>query len=179
MRVKPDKYFEFLSDMVDGENHQLLLKKLHSTEFYSIVPNDDNRGEDGKRLRDIFYDEMRLRANTASFFVPDGPCTVLEVLIGIAIRMESQLMDNPRTMQMPECFWILIDNLEISHCNDSEYFNQYGGEVIDEAIEIFLSRRYERNGSGGLFPLKSHRQDQRDVEIWYQMMSWLMENFEF
>ena len=43
MKARPDRYFEFLSDMVEEQNHQLLLKKLHSIEFYSILKNDDNR----------------------------------------------------------------------------------------------------------------------------------------
>lgn len=179
MTTQPDRYFEFLSDMVGERDHQLLLSKLHSINFYSIVANDDNRGEDGKRLRDIFLDEMEGRPNAASFSVPKGPCTVLELLIGIAIRMENELMGNPRATTMPDYFWMLIKNLDLYRCNDSDYFRRFDGEVIDEVIEIFLSRRYERDGTGGLFPLRSRRQDQRAIEIWYQMMVWLMENFEF
>ena len=33
------------------------------------------------------------------------------------------------------------------------------------------------NGTGGLFPLKRPRVNQRRVEVWYQMSEYLMENY--
>lgn len=177
MRTQPDRYFDFLSEMVEECNHQFLLKKLHSIEFYSTVPNDDNRGEDGKRLRDIFEDREGI---AVSSFIPDGPCTVLEMLIGVAIRMENEINGNRQEKKMPECFWILLNNLELSYFTDAEYkHNPDNDEIITEIIDILLSRDYERNGVGGLFPLRSYQRDQREIEIWYQMMAWLQENFIF
>jgi hypothetical protein len=40
-----------------------------------------------------------------------------------------------------------------------------------------LNRRlYTTSGYGGLFPLEEPKEDQRKVEIWYQMMAYLGEN---
>jgi hypothetical protein len=38
-----------------------------------------------------------------------------------------------------------------------------------------MDRRYERNGQGGLFPLRKPAMDQRDVEIWYQANAYMIE----
>jgi hypothetical protein len=52
-------------------------------------------------------------------------------------------------------------------------------DILD-CIDRFLSRKYDYNGVGGIFPLrKGASEDQRNVEIWYQMQSYLMENYEF
>ena len=40
-----------------------------------------------------------------------------------------------------------------------------------------VERRYKRSGEGGLFPLKNAAKDQRKVEIWYQLSSYLLENY--
>jgi hypothetical protein len=34
------------------------------------------------------------------------------------------------------------------------------------------------NGTGGLFPLKMPKVNQRRVEIWYQMSAFIEENFD-
>lgn len=166
-----DKYFNFLSDLVKGTKYRILLKRLYYIDFYSIIPNDNNRAEDGKKLRDIFED----REGITPSFSPEKTCTVLELLIGIAYRMEDALFGNHFEKSMSECFWILIDNIGLSEANDRNYCQ----EAVDGIIQMFIDRTYDRNGVGGIFPMNESPQDQRKVEIWYQMNSWLMANYEF
>ena len=55
-----NRYFEFLCSIVDEDGsreYDKLLSELHGIDFYSLIPNDDNRGEDGKQLRERFEDE--------------------------------------------------------------------------------------------------------------------------
>ena len=84
-----NRYLDFLCDVVGrAYEYDKLLAHLHGIEFYSLVPNDDNRGVDGEQMRTIFLDEVGPQGSTS---LPNGPCTVLEMLIGVAQRLEFEL----------------------------------------------------------------------------------------
>lgn len=169
-------YFHFLEDiaMGDDRDYTLLLEDMHSIDFYSLVPNDDNREEDGKQLRKRF---LKSGANKPLSLCSDDPCSVLEMLIGLAFRIENDLCDSPSEKSVKECFWILISNLGLTWCDNYSYHEEGGKEDILHKIQILLDRKYHRTGKGGLFPLKHSTKDQRQVEIWYQMAEYLLENY--
>lgn len=170
-----NKYFSFLCDLVDTDGlgaYDRLLSELHGIQFYPLVPNDDNRAEDGKQLRRKFIDEEGQHALSQCEI---GECTVLEMLIALAHRLEFESMDSRWEKTPDQWFWILLDNLGIA-----EYNNEIPAtDEIHFKVNIFLSRDYKRNGSGGLFPLKKSQKDQRRVEIWYQMSAYILENYPF
>jgi len=174
-----DKYFEFLCGLIGhkSENYTMLLRHLHKIEFYGLIPNDDNRGEDGKRLRDTY---MEKRGHIGSSFLPDlGACTVLEMLIALAPRMEMELADNPKAMSAEECFWMFMNNLQWTEFDDARYIDSALDGTVYDKVQILLDRTYDALGNGGIFPLKCSNKDQRTVEIWYQMMEYLLDNFVF
>ena len=72
-------------------------------------------------------------------------------------------------------FWKLVENLELKQYTDNIYEISIEEEV-DEVLDRLINRTYERDGSGGLFPLRQDPRDQRKVEILYQMSSYLLEN---
>lgn len=171
-----DRYFNFLCDFVGNRAHEFnrLLSELHAMEFYTLIPNDDNRAEDGKELRTRFMDKEGLQhALSFSFLEPFDPCSVLEMLIGLSLRLEFETMSSRWEKTPEEWFWILIDNLGLSWCNDSIFDKE---EVVMK-IQTFLDRHYKHDGNGGLFPLKNPRKDQRRIEIWYQMSAYILENY--
>lgn len=169
-----DEYFEWLTFLVDlNRDSMLLAKALHEIEFYSIIANDDNRAEDGKMLRNIFKDET-LFDDYSSL---DGPCSVLEMLVGLSIRMESILEDPEEEDRTPAWFWLMLTNLGLNHLTDDNYKRLNGDLKVRKVIEDLLGRDYSRSGKGGLFPLKDAKKDQRKVEIWYQLSSYLIENY--
>jgi len=174
--MEESRYFDFLCAIV-GRSHEysILLDELHGIEFYSLIPNDDNRCEDGKHLRQLFIDEV---GPTGSSSLPHNHCTVLEMLIGLSFRLEFETAQSRWEKKPSEWFWILIDNLGISEW-DNECFDEHRDEwsVLDEQVGRMLARDYEANGNGGLFPLKETKRDQRRVEIWYQMSEYIMENY--
>jgi hypothetical protein len=45
--------------------------------------------------------------------------------------------------------------------------------VIEDILDIFVERKYDPNGYGGLFPLRCPKHDQREIEIWYQFNEYL------
>lgn len=171
-----NRYLDFLCNLVGGkEDHILLLQHLHGVEFYSLVPNDDNRGVDGEQLRVRFEDEVGPQGSSS---LPNGPCTVLEMLIGLAYRLEFELLGGSFERPMKDWFWVLIDNLGLIRYDNNTYERAGSASQIDEVLVRMLDRRYNWDGTGGLFPLsRAAQKDQRRVEIWYQMSAWVIHNY--
>ena len=170
-----NEYLDFLCNVVGrAYEYDKLLRHLHGIEFYSLVPNDDNRGVDGEQLRTIFIDEVGPQGSTS---LPTGPCTVLEMLIGVSYRLEFELLGGRFERPASDWFWVLIDNLELEWCDTVLYSRLDSVREVDERVKNLLERNYGTDGHGGLFPLKRATKDQRRIEIWYQMSSWLLENY--
>ena len=149
------------------------MNRLHRKEFYWTISNDDNRAEDGRKLRTRFCAET----GYADMDFLYGPCSVLEMIIGLSIRIENDIVwDYEKPDRTRDWFWMMIDNLGFGDCRDALYDADMD-EYVSYRIDILLDRRYERNGQGGLFPLNDPlEKDQRDVEIWDQMAEFLCEN---
>jgi len=178
---KKNRYLDFLKKIVGREEqYGLLIDRLYEIEFYSVLPMDNNRLMDGRVLRDEYL--MNERSLHGASHLPDFPCTVLEMMIGVARRLEFEVYGGPFDRPIGEWFWELVKNLELEWC-DNESIEYDGYNLIDFAINQLVSREYKANGGGGLFPLRRkvpHGEgagDQKRVEIWYQMNSWIMENF--
>jgi hypothetical protein len=169
-----DEYFEWMVDLVCGKRYaksisfRKLLAKLHSTEFIYLIPNDENRAKDGEYLRYRFV--MDHDCEDQLEYLDEEPCSVLEMMLALAIRMEENIMDDPsvgdRTGQW---FWGMIVNLGLGSMSDNRYDPRY----VDNALTAFLNRDYEPDGKGGLFTVTA-RDDLREVEIWYQM-NWYLD----
>jgi len=177
-----NRYLKFLCNVVGGTyEYSQLLDELHGIEFYSLIPNDDNRGEDGKQLRQHFLDEV---GPTGAPSLPRGGCTVLEMLIGLSFRLEFETAQSRWEKTPAEWFWVLIDNLglELPHNSVTKTVTEVSQnrEKVSqnrEKVSHMLERSYEFDGHGGLFPLKNPNKDQRRVEIWYQMSAYVLENY--
>ena len=166
-----DEYFEWMYDLVGGLNgskvtsYRKLLMTLHATQFVYSIRMDENRAEDGVDLRRRFsalYSDML-----------DGPCSVLEMMIALAIRCEESIMDDAsmgdRTGQW---FWGMINNLGLGGMTDANYDRDY----VEGCITRFLNRDYQPDGRGGLFRVRNCDVDLRKVEIWYQLC-WYLDGF--
>lgn len=172
-------YFHWLCEMVHVEqedrSYWLVAKDLHHKIFYAIIERDENRALDGLELRDQFLEsEWRGRRDEI-----EGECTVLEMLVALAQRMdfETTEIDDERD-RTAYWFWVMIDNLGLMDFDDDSYVELDGQSYVDEIIDEFVAREYEYDGVGGIFPLKHAGRDQRKVEIWYQMSSYLYEHEE-
>lgn len=131
-------------------------------EYIPTIPNDKNRYQDGVDLRASYVRNSRARS-----LPPIGKCTMLEFLIGLAIRLNEADYDPEMPNRAGPWFWALIDNLGIIEANRPR---------IEEAFTKINTRNYSSDGYGGLFPLRNPKEDQRKVEVWYQMQAYLMEN---
>ena len=130
--------------------------------YVPTIPNDQNRFQDGINLRQEYGKE------TGQGLPPAGPCRILEFLIGLAIRLNAADYDPTMPDRVGPWFWALMDNLGIIEADDL---------WIADSFERLNTRDISFDGHGGLFPLLRPKEDQRNVEVWYQMQAYLMENF--
>jgi len=176
-RIKLNKeYFEWMYQLVckDGYSKRLsyrkLLAHLHDVEFTYILEMDGNRAEDGIDLRYRFGYECQYNNHTIETYLDNRPCSVLEMLTALAIRCEEHIMDDPDIGNRTGLwFWNMISNLGLSSLDDVRFDSGY----LNRVINLFLNRKYKRNGEGGLFTVKNCKHDLRTVEIWYQMCWYL------
>ena len=166
-------YFKWLYSQVGDldvvnpyATHWRLLKILYTREFIFIVPRDANRAHDGRDLRQEFIDKEGL------YDVDEGwlrlPCSVLELLIGLSRHIAFEAEGKPRGW-----FWTLMENINLFQYNDRRRFSE---GTIQDILDRVICRTYDYSGEGGLFPLKEAERDQRDVELWYQMAAYVLEN---
>lgn len=171
-----NEYFEWLYNYVcKGRSHDKvsyvkLLDLLHQIEFTWLIPNDMNRARDGVDLR---YRFAMFKDNEFVMDILDGPCSVLEMMVAIAIRCEESIMDDTRYGDRTgQWFWNMMSNLGIGLMTD----DRFDSEFVEKTICDFLNREYEPDGKGGLFYIQNCEDDLRNVEIWAQLC-WYLDNF--
>ena len=143
------------------------MKQLYVKEFVWLIANDDNRAEDGKELRYEFINEQGIDEVDQAWL--DLGCSVLEMMIALARRAAFESDD-----EVVEWFWRFIFNLGLNNHTDIAYTSKTEREV-DNVLDTVIFRTYDADGLGGLFPLTHPRQDQRKVELWYQLAAYLSE----
>ena len=162
-RRRKEAYFNALYSTVvvnKAYSYRKVLKLLHEREFEYEIYMDKNRYADGESYRDrLGYSDVK-----------DG-CSVLEMMVALAVRIEEDIMDDPRYgNRIPQWFWHMMKNLGLSQFNDEEYDE----EACNDIIDTFLDREYDYDGKGGLFRCRKAKADLRDYQIWIQA-SWYLD----
>ena len=167
-------YFEWLYSQISSvkrknpsHTYWKLFKILYTKEFVWIVPNDDNRVEDGKDLRYVFLGENNLNFRTIDQEWLNMGCSFLELLI-ILSKITAFLMSTDHE----EWFWDILENIDLRQYNDRAYIPR---NEVEDKLDKVIWRTYKPNGHGGLFPLKQAQRDQREVELWYQLNAYVGE----
>lgn len=170
-----DDYFEYLYELIDAKrfsrhvSYRKLLMRLHDIEFTWFVPYDDNRADDGIQLRRRF---ALFREDVSLSNYISGPCSVLEMMVALAVRCEEWIMDDAQKgNRTGQWFWGMVHNLGLSPMTDSNFDRDY----VDDVITRLLNREYAPDGEGGLFRVKHCERDMRTVEIWWQL-SWYLDS---
>ena len=169
------EYFEWLYDLVSKgryareNSYHKLLAYLHSVEFTYTILKDSNRAEDGIDLRYRFAYYHESPATVESMLV--GPCSILEMMVALAIRIEETMDDPSVGDRTGQWFWKMIVNLGLG----SMYDRRFDEEYVEQTIDIFLNRDYDPDGRGGLFRVRNCEYDMRNEEIWNQA-SWFLDS---
>lgn len=170
-----NEYFEWLYRLVCGDrysnaiSYKKLLAYLHRTEFTYLLSKDKNRAADGVDLRYRFSKE-RYHGHVPSCL--DEPCSILEMMVALAIRCEETIMDDPKIGdRTSQWFWGMVTNMGLGYMSD----NRFDEHVAKEIIDRFLNRDYSQNGRGGLFTVRNCEYDLTNIEIWTQML-WFLDS---
>lgn len=174
-----DNYFSWLYETMCGGRNLIdtyydLFRALYNTDFKSFIEMDTNREEDGKELRYRFINSTSEYSRIYSIdeieYALDKPCSVLEMMVALAIRIEENIMSDPsygnRTQQW---FWNMIANLGLHGMQDGAF--DY--EIFKRIMTIFIERRYTYDGKGSLFYVRNCPEDMRNLEIWNQVHIYL------
>lgn len=169
-------YFSWLLDIVmyqemkrSGRNYNRLLRTMRDKQFIWTVDNDVNRAQDGKYLRYTFKEETGFTDEIK------GACNFLEMCIGLAVRMNDVIFEPDPSYRPARWFWMMMENCGLDKFTDEEF----DPLVVNKIMDRVMLRRYSKTGKGGFFPLKYPKKDQTEVEIWYQMQQYVMENFDY
>lgn len=168
-----EQYFTWLYDMMcknrfsEDISYKKLFEQLHNRKFIWSIKNDENRAKDGIDLRYrfsmLYFDDEDVE-NVIKML--HGPCSVLEMMCGLAIRCEENLMDDTRYGdRTAQWFWNMVTSMGIQ----TEKDNNYDSEKVAEAIDNVLFRTYRPNGVGGLFVIPGCKDDLTKIELWTQM----------
>lgn len=167
MTTQPERdyYIWLISQIaIPRNNHNTyddLFTRMHDTEFVWIVPNDDNRLQDGEDLREEFLNGARGK-------ITSQPVSLLEVLIALSRRTASNAGGRPEVWA-----WKLIKNLRLNKASDPLVGQK--AEHVEDILEALIWRTYERHGRGSFFPLKKFIGDATKLEIWDQMQTYVNE----
>lgn len=153
---------EFEARLHDSET---MLRGLFDEPFIDWIPNDDNRAAEGHGLRDKYIDETGNELSKELYF---SNCSLLEMLVALAQRFAWEIVGIDESLEelVPSCFWVMIDNLELNPHSENH-----------KKLAVLNKREYSYTGRGGLFPLVNTKEDQRNVEIWYQMQEYIQEKY--
>lgn len=171
--MNDNEYFDWLVDQIGGQRRfRLLLSYLYDKNFIwtYAIPTDANRAKDGQYLRSTYVNETH---DYMSFADAKRPCSVLEMLVALALRIERDITGEPGNDHPERWFWEMLRNLGVYHMTDSR-FNE---AEADKAVDRWMERRINADGGGGLFPLAKPSKDQRLTPIWDQMNEYLNEQY--
>lgn len=163
-----DDYFDWLYFQVtDKGGYRKLLSMLHNMTFRYSVDYDENRAADGVNLRWYYVDD----GGNDEILRWKNECTVLEMLVAIAMQMEVTMQDPDMDYSMRHWFWMFMENLDLIDMTDDKYDKTY----IYGRVSMFMDRTYEPDGNGNIFYIPNVKEDLREIEIWWQMC-WYMDS---
>lgn len=171
-----DLYLEWLYENFIGSitnknpnsTYWKLAHQLYTMPFTHHIRDDKNRAEDGKSLQDSFFEARNIQDVEINWQWREA--SVLEVLIGLAVRAAFETGEEPGNW-----FWKFLRHLDLHSYNDRVY-SRIVEEEVDAIVRRWLDREYDKNGVGGIFPLKNARQDQTQINLWYQLQAYLLES---
>lgn len=172
-----DDYFIWLCDLVnaDMDVYSEILYQLHDTDFIWALELDESRAKDGLELRKEYYDIC----HDDWVMLMDKGCSVLEMLIALARRMDDMLVSDDVGRRVPLWFWEMFDNLGLKRYTNTFLWLGREDDLYDIQLilHIWMTRDFEPDGSQSIFPLKNPTHDQRTRTLIYQMNDYVFENY--
>lgn len=157
------------------EDYRPLLKVLYNIPFHCELSEDENRLADGIEIRKVWLEEYFPDPDLDIYW---GPANILEVLLGVARRIEFQIYgrDGYLEWDLARIFWDLIENLGILG-----YFGPLNPEEIEEIEQIswdFMTKKRHKNAlCCNIFHFASKKRQYWRMSIWDQMGLYIAEKW--
>lgn len=162
-------YAEWIQMLVDRDHeYTAVMELLYRTEFTWVLDKDENRATDGCVLRARYAE---ISGEEWLDWYEDWPCSVLEMLVALAYKIDDQMYE-PTTGHVPErWFWVMMENLGLTRYPDLVFYEDptNSEEYVLARIQIFMDRK----PGPSLFPGVD-----KNAEIWQQMNQWIMQTFK-
>lgn len=177
MSIEWKEYEEWILKLLGfrKKNMTKLMDWLHTHPFVWLesMPMDHNRNNDGLNLREDYEDINGILVLDEECMLNDCQCSILEMLAGLAIRIDREYIGSPGECKPNAIFMEMLNNLDLLRYNDRKFHK----DAVEKIVLRWLSRNFDRNGSGSIFPLKRSDIDQRDCQIWSQMQAYISEKY--
>lgn len=170
-------YFYWLLDLIDlwdmGEMRSYvqpyyyhLLWKMHNIIFEPLNDYDDNRASDGVKMRrEWIYKEVPFDVSLCDYGGLEGPCSVLEMLVGLSYRLS-----NDYGYPCNCLFWAMMDTLGLT-----KYPTTKNVPYVEDEIACLMKDIQENRAM--ILPYKPENHNIVARDIWYQCM-WAFYDFE-
>lgn len=172
-------YFDWLCELINLRPgmYDILIHELYSIDFKWVIDLDQNRADDGIIVRYDFHSK-----SSQSKDLERKPCSVLEMIIALAMKMNYLLDDEDRGDRTRIWFWEMIFNLGFKDYTDASFKAPYGRDLnrlndIHEKCDRWMNREFGYDGFGSLFPLNKPHRDQRKIHLIDQMNDYILEKY--
>lgn len=154
------------------KKYHKIFECLHEMEYTYVLDRDKNRESDGLGLRKDFINDRHVKFYDE--FI-NRRCSVMEMMVALAIRVDSHILCDPMSgEETPYKFFMeMIENLRLNQFSGSR-FDDHGIHIY---INKWLNRDFCKNGDGSPFPVIHDKRDQRELEIWDQVNSYINEKY--
>lgn len=157
MNINPRvEYFEwllsFIFDKKGQVNYKDTLWTMFNYPFKSHLPMDDNMFDHGINLRYHYANEKEIDDRIIASRIDICDCSILEMMISLAIHMERIMTDLEYGDRTRNWFWEMFKNLGLD-AYDCHNFDE--DAVIDILVKL-NDRAYDHDGkNGGLFHIEN------------------------
>lgn len=153
-------------------SYRELLIELDDIEYYYDVFHDDARAQDGVYNRWLWIDAVKYEGDNQW-----GPCSMLEFLYGMTLRMDflAEWRYRDDGLDVIDAFWILIENLGLG-----EYSGKLTQKDCDEVTKIcdaFCHRTKYDGKYVEMFPIEAQNAKFRRTERFVQMQLFVRERW--
>lgn len=169
-RFNWEEYFVWLVEWIDdGDRDDMLpvLSYLFKKEYVWYTDLNATQAMSSMDLRERFDPDNADEAKE------ERPCSVLELLVALAVDIEENICGVYGHENPARWFWEWLNNLGIDdRCTGRGYSKDY----LDQCIDDWLEGDITRSGKRSPFPIKRKGVDQRKKTLWMQCMAYVNEN---
>lgn len=176
-------YFKWLEGELLDQDHMSyhsLLRKLHAKEFMWVNEYDENRADDGSRLRARYSEVCGVDYRTSWL---TWPCSVLEMVDALAVKIDDMIMyDLSQGERIGEWFWLMLDNLGLLKYSDDIWAKrpETCDRDVDAILRRFMEREWDSHGRPNLFLPKDGKLtfEWSQMDIWGQCVAYFRDVYE-